>query len=508
MRRLDQNERTQARGCRTARHNILAATILAIALCASSASGAPAKQAFTDPAITSAVRADLHYDEAVSPYSLGVSTSQGFVTLSGSVDNLFMRRRAVKIAESIRGVRGVIDHISVTPESRSDEDIRKDVLTALLNDPATDAYQVAVTVKGAVVTLTGKVGAWAEAQLAQDLAERVRGVRDIHNNLLIDYVDRRTDAEMASDVQAALEWDIWVHGYPIRAEVKDRQVTLSGTVGSAIQKFRADVDAWVRGVQSVQDSDLKVDPVAPDKLERRRKPAALPDAAIREAVTTALRKDPRASRYAINVIVEDGVVILEGAVGYEKAKAAAQQDARDIVGVESVDNELTVRPEMTLPADADAQKALQAALEWDPTLDGAQIKAAVVNHVAYLSGTVEHAGQKEEAWDVAARTKGVILVRNHLTYGPEMGHFYYNPPYYYFEAFGPPPLKSDAELKRDIERSFFWSPFVHRNDIKVTVDNGVVTLTGTVGSWIGYGEADRDARKNGAVAVINRLKVR
>jgi hypothetical protein len=109
---------------------------------------------------------------------------------------------------------------------------------------------------------------------------------------------------------------------------------------------------------------------------------------------------------------------------------------------------------------------------------------------------------------VAARTKGVIVVRNHLTYGPETGHFFYDPPYHGFESFGPPPLKSDAELKRDIERAFFWSPFVHRNDIKVTVDSGVVTLTGTVGTYLGFAEADRDAHRSGAIAVINRLTVR
>lgn len=63
------------------------------------------------------------------------------------------------------------------------------------------------------------------------------------------------------------------------------------------------------------------------------------------------------------------------------------------------------------------------------------------------------------------------------------------------------------ELKRDIERSFFWSPFVYRHDIKVTVDNGVVTLTGTVGTYLGFVEADRDAHKSGAIAVVNRLTV-
>jgi osmotically-inducible protein OsmY len=474
---------------------------------------AAANQEITDRAITSAVNSDLHFDRLLEPYSLGVRGSEGIVTLSGSVDNLFVRRRAVKIAQSVRGVRGVTDQISVMPESRPDEDIRKDILTALFNDPAADSYQVKVTVKDEVVALTGNVGAWAQAQLAQYLAEGVRGVRDIRNDLLINYVDTRTDAEIASDVQATLDWDIWVHDYPIRAEVKDGQVTLSGTVGTVIQKFRANVDARVRGVESVQDSELKVDPAAPDKLQRRRKAAVPPAAGIREAVTAALRKDPRASRYGINVIVEDGVVILEGAVGYVKARTAAEQDAGDIVGVESVDNELTVRPEMNLPNDADAQKALRAALKWDPTLDGARIEAAVVNHAAYLSGSVEYAAQKAEAQDVAARIKGVIFVRNHLAAGPELRYFHSAEPYFYYgqpdyyETLGPPPLKSDADLKRDIERAFFWSAFVHRNDIKVTVDSGVVTLTGIVGTYLGFVEADRDARKSGAITVINRLKV-
>ncbi len=85
----------------------------------------------TDRALTSAVSSDLHSGRPLQPYSLGVGASEGFVTLSGPVDNLFARRRAVKIAESVRGVRGVIDNISVMPPSRPDEAIRKDIPTAL-----------------------------------------------------------------------------------------------------------------------------------------------------------------------------------------------------------------------------------------------------------------------------------------------------------------------------------------------------------------------------------------
>jgi osmotically-inducible protein OsmY len=137
-----------------------------------------------------------------------------------------------------------------------------------------------------------------------------------------------------------------------------------------------------------------------------------------------------------------------------------------------------------------------------------KIEAAVVGHVAYLVGSVNYAAQKAEAQDVASRIKGVLIVQNHLTVGSSWPSYVYSDPFSSgIETLKPQPLKSDMQLKRDIERALFWSPFVHRNDIKVTVDNGVATMSGTVGSYLGYNEADRDARKSGAVAVVNRLTI-
>src|ERR1035438_4857021 len=97
------------------------------------------KKEITDNGITTAVEAGFKLEKGVFPNEVDVSTSQGIVTLSGSAANLLAQERAVKIAESIRGVRGVIDRITVTPVSRLDEDIREDILTALLQDPATES---------------------------------------------------------------------------------------------------------------------------------------------------------------------------------------------------------------------------------------------------------------------------------------------------------------------------------------------------------------------------------
>ena len=167
------------------------------------------------------------------------------------MNNLLAKERAVRIAESIRGVRGVIDRISVTPVSRSDADIAKDIQAALRQDPATESYRVAASVQDAVAKLTGSVGSRAEKQLAARIAKSVKGVKEVRNDVAINDPSKRTDAEIAADIKARLQWDIWINGNLIDADVRGGKVTLAGIVGSAIAKVRAFDDSWVNGVASV-----------------------------------------------------------------------------------------------------------------------------------------------------------------------------------------------------------------------------------------------------------------
>jgi osmotically-inducible protein OsmY len=471
------------------------------------------KKDITDKGITSAIETELLIEKGVPLDLIDASTSQGIVTLSGSVDNLLAKERALKIAESIRGVRGVVDRIAVTPVSRPDADIRKDILAVLLEDPATESYQVAVSVQDAVATLTGSVGSYAEKQLAARIAKGIKGVKEVRNDVTINYLSKRTDPEIASDIKARLQWDIWINGGLVNPVVKDGNVTLTGTIGSAISKWRAFEDAWVNGVTSVDDNGLKIEPLARKGAQREFKDVISSDSEIKQAVQAALRLDPRVSAFSPDVTVEGGVVILGGNVGNLKAKTSAEQDAKNILGVWRVDNLLKVRPKGRR-TDAETEKQLKAALSWDPLLNSSAIDVAVINRTAYLSGAVESTFEKAEAQDVAARIKGVMLVRNHLKVEPEFSIFYYDWPYYshspYYDAeiFGPRPYLNDTQIKKNIEDWFFWSPFVDRDDIKVTVHGGVATLTGTVGTWIGYGEADQGAHQSGATAVLNRVTVK
>ncbi len=168
------------------------------------------------------------------------------------------------------------------------------------------------------------------------------------------------------------------------------------------------------------------------------------------------------------------------------------------------------------------KKQLTAALFWDPLLDGYAIEAAVTNRIARLTGSVATIVQKAEAEDVASRTKGVLFVHNSIKIEPEFSvtysdwpesyaydwpHFYHSP-FDGTEIFQSQPYLSDEQIRKKIEDKFFWSPFVDRGDIMVTVKGGVATLTGTVGTRIGWNEANNDAEKSGAIEVLNRITVK
>lgn len=70
-------------------------------------------------------------------------------------------------------------------------------------------------------------------------------------------------------------------------------------------------------------------------------------------------------------------------------------------------------------------------------------------------------------------------------------------------------MRSDEEIKRDVEQELRWDPDIDATDIAVTVHNGVVTLTGFVRSYSQKYQAETDAKRvAGVVAVANDLEVR
>jgi osmotically-inducible protein OsmY len=68
---------------------------------------------------------------------------------------------------------------------RSDERIREDVCDLLCEHGAVDASNVEVRVQGREVTLAGFVPSRLQKRLAEDLADSVSGVHEVHNQLRV-----------------------------------------------------------------------------------------------------------------------------------------------------------------------------------------------------------------------------------------------------------------------------------------------------------------------------------
>jgi len=456
--------------------------------------------AITDAGITSAVEKQIFKDPGVTLNFIDVHTSDGIVTLSGTVRNMLARDRAVAVARTVKGVRSVVDKLSVKILGRTDTDIQQDIRTD-------------VQVDNGVAVISGTVDSWAERDLVAKVIKGVRGVRGLINNIEVDYKAGRSDEEILEEVKRRLHWDALVDDSLVDVRVIDGTVIFTGTVGSAAELERAVRDARVAGVKSVDSRALEVKWWSHDDRLRRDKYVQPPDEEIIRAVKDAFLYDPRVSMFDISVTVDNGRVVLRGVVDNLKARRAAAKDARNTVGVRTVINHIKVRP--GTPTDREIFNNIRDAFGMDPYLDPDAVKITVLNGDVYLNGTVKDFFAKARADYIVSGIYGVTEVYNRLKvedrtevliFNPYVDDWYtydygwYTYPYYL-------PVKSDRYIKNSIEDEFFWSPFVDGEDVTVKVDDGVAVLTGTVDSWREYNSAVENALEGGAVMVDNELEL-
>jgi osmotically-inducible protein OsmY len=467
---------------------VLAVLVLGLVFILNSRLPAAEAEKISDTAITRAVESALYLDEVVSAHLVDVETGEGVVTLSGTVDNILARERATKVAETIKGVRSVVNRIAVACIIKPDNALERDIKAALAEDPATESYQIAVDVEDGVVTLEGEVDSWDEKEIAGIVAMGVAGVRDLNNRINIDYKGVRTDQEIKAEIERRLELDPYVYEGMIDVQVESGRVSLSGIVGSAAERTHAVTDAWVTGVTGVDAGGLEVRWWAKEDLKRESRISFATDSEVKRAVMDALRYDPRTAPYDFGVSVEERDVTLTGVTDNLAAKTAAGENAKNTIGVSGVDNFIKVRPEVELSTDRIAQN-VERALKRDPLLERYTLTPIVRNQKVYLYGTVDTFCDRQRAVNVASRVWGVVAVRDNL------------------KVAAAETTKSDEQIKEDIESELFWSFFVDSDNVEVSVEDGVATLTGVVTSWQELKAAVENAFDGGAVGVESELVV-
>lgn len=474
-----------------------------------------AEPEMTNQAISDKISDEMLLDPGVVSTRLDIQTEDGIVTLSGQVNNILAKERATRIAETVKGVRAVVNQIEVKPSPlRTDDAIRKDIKTALRTDPATEAQEIDVSVDEGVVKLTGKVESYQELDLAKKVAQGVRGVVDLEDEIHVFYQDERPDQEIEDDVQEALRWDSQINDHMITVTVDQGQVKLAGVVGSAAEVRMAKSDAWVAGVDDVDTEQLEVDPwVREDKL-RGDKFVNKSAEEIKTAIQDALMRDPRVKFFNVKTEVTGRTVTLRGTVNNLKARRAAGRDAKNTVGVSYVENRLKTRSNQNRKDSAIAADIRDAYFR-DPYIERFDITVTVLDDTAYLYGKVNSQFEKNRADDLASRVPGVVDVKNFLRVAeprPYVSDPYIDDLFIDQDALvryeRRVPFKSDKEIKNDIQDELWWSPFVSSDEIKVSVDDGIATLKGQVSSWSERRASTENAYEGGALLVDNELVVK
>jgi osmotically-inducible protein OsmY len=128
------------------------------------------------------------------PESVQAVVHDGHITLTGRVTWIAQKRNAEKAVCHIRGVKGVLNHIDVSP-SATERDVRHRIVEALHRNADLDARHVTVTVSGAVATLTGSVSSWLQRDAAEHAAANAPGVTNVDNRITVEPRQRSEESD-------------------------------------------------------------------------------------------------------------------------------------------------------------------------------------------------------------------------------------------------------------------------------------------------------------------------
>ena len=214
----------------------------------------------TDLELQKDVIEELKWESSIKASDIGVSVTNGVVTLSGHVDSFTKKKAAEKAALRVAGVSAVAEDIVVrigATDKKSDTEVAQAIITAIRWNNIIDENKIKVKVESGWVTLEGEVEWSFEKNAIEHTIENLIGVRGVSNLITISSKLKTTDIKQK--ITAAFHRSATLDANNIIVDSVGNTVILRGVVRSYAEKQDALRVAWnAPGVTKV-DNKLIVD---------------------------------------------------------------------------------------------------------------------------------------------------------------------------------------------------------------------------------------------------------
>lgn len=214
---------------------------------------------------------------------------------------------------------------------KTDLTVQQDVADELAFEPSVDASSIGVAAKDGVVTLTGRVGSYAEKVAAEQAAKRVVGVKALASEIEVELpaLRKRNDADLAAAALNVLAWEDTVPQDAVTVQIEDGWVTLEGRVEWQFQRENA--ERAVRNLTGVRGITDLIEVVPRIK-----------SAEVKDTIRKAFARNADLDANRVVVETHNGTVTLRGTVRSWAEHDDAERAAYSVPGVANVENLTTL----------------------------------------------------------------------------------------------------------------------------------------------------------------------
>lgn len=138
----------------------------------------------TDKDIVDAALSSLAWNSDVPGDTVTVVVSNGWITLTGTVDWQYEKDAANRCVHYLTGAKGVTNSIVVKPKAKW-VDVKNEIEASFRRNAVLDARRIQVLTNKNSVTLAGSVSSWSEHDEAVSAAWSAPGVTSVVDDLLV-----------------------------------------------------------------------------------------------------------------------------------------------------------------------------------------------------------------------------------------------------------------------------------------------------------------------------------